>query len=181
MRLTHTKTFQFEKTKRVIGLADIAMAAQPTVRVRWWRILFYPHQEVAWKTDWVEGSIWNQNSCLNWSEERSFAWFQSKQNMTTGFMRNTAEVSQGLALVALESFTLCMTGSTFDSENCLLAELGIQSFVMPPSKFRVKSRAWTFDRSGKRRAAKVVQILDDQGKASLRREVQVRIYTAIHL
>jgi len=29
------------------------------------------------------------------------------------------------------------------------------------------------DRSGKRRAAKVVQILDDQGKASLRREVQV--------
>ena len=59
----------------------------------------------------------------------------------TGFMRNTAEVSQGLALVALESFTLCMTGSTFDSENCLLAELGIQSFVMPPSKFRVKSRA----------------------------------------
>ena len=38
----------------------------------------------------------------------------------------------------------------------------------------VKSSALTFARSGKKRAAKVVQILDDQGKASLRREVQVR-------
>ena len=32
-------------------------------------------------------------------------------------MRNTAEVSQGLALVALESFTLCITGSIFAFEN----------------------------------------------------------------
>ena len=32
-------------------------------------------------------------------------------------MRNTAEVSHGLALVALELFTLCMTGSTFALEN----------------------------------------------------------------
>ena len=49
-------------------------------------------------------------------------------------MRNTAEVSQGLALVALELFTLCMTGSTFDFENFKLVELGPQFFVMLPIK-----------------------------------------------
>ena len=43
-------------------------------------------------------------------------------------MRNTAEVSQGLALVALESFTLCMTGSTF--ENLKLAQLVTQSCLL---------------------------------------------------
>ena len=40
-----------------------------------------------------------------------------KTDIASGFTRNTAEVSQGLALVALESFTLCMTGSTSDFEN----------------------------------------------------------------
>ena len=45
-------------------------------------------------------------------------------------MRNTAEVSQGLALVALEWFTLCMTGSTFDFENLKLAQLVTQSCLL---------------------------------------------------
>jgi len=57
-----------------------------------------------------------------------------KTDIASGFMRNTAEVSQGLALVALEWFTLCMTGSTFDFENCKFAELETQSFVMLPIK-----------------------------------------------
>ena len=46
-------------------------------------------------------------------------------------MRNTAEVSQGLALVALELFTLCITGSTFTFENLnKLAQLVTQSCLL---------------------------------------------------